>query len=203
MMKIRNVAKSIAVTAAITITAVSSIKAQLMLTTTDACYDNNSQSSNPSTSEIASDLGITTAELGGLLFDTDGGGSGATLNGSYSTSGINTYPVYITYNSGTTVAAATYLVVKDGNSGYFIWNMGSTGTGALNWNGTETLEIPSDLFPPKGNGDISHIEFFGFNAPTPAPVPEASTIIAGLLMLLPLGIGTVRALRKERVMAKI
>jgi hypothetical protein len=34
--------------------------------------------------------------------------------------------------------------------------------------------------------------------PDPAPVPEASTIMAGALMLLPLGIGAVRAIRKER-----
>lgn len=33
----------------------------------------------------------------------------------------------------------------------------------------------------------------------PAPVPEASTVMAGALMLLPLGIGALRALRKERV----
>ncbi|HTR40308.1 MAG TPA: hypothetical protein VMH87_01660 [Pseudomonadales bacterium] len=32
-----------------------------------------------------------------------------------------------------------------------------------------------------------------------APVPEANTVIAGALMLLPLGIGAVRAIRKERV----
>jgi len=32
----------------------------------------------------------------------------------------------------------------------------------------------------------------------PAPVPEASTVMAGALMLLPLGIGAVRAIRKER-----
>ena len=32
-----------------------------------------------------------------------------------------------------------------------------------------------------------------------APVPEPTTIAAGILMLLPLGIGAVRSLRKERV----
>jgi hypothetical protein len=32
-----------------------------------------------------------------------------------------------------------------------------------------------------------------------APVPEPTTIVAGALMLLPLGIGAVRSLRKERV----
>jgi len=33
---------------------------------------------------------------------------------------------------------------------------------------------------------------------TPAPVPEASTVVAGALMLLPLGIGAIRAVRKDR-----
>jgi hypothetical protein len=35
--------------------------------------------------------------------------------------------------------------------------------------------------------------------PAPAPVPEASTIMAGALMILPLGIGAFRAVRKERM----
>jgi len=35
-------------------------------------------------------------------------------------------------------------------------------------------------------------------APVPTPVPEASTVVAGILMLLPLTIGAVRAFRKER-----
>lgn len=34
--------------------------------------------------------------------------------------------------------------------------------------------------------------------PTPAPVPEASTVFAGAMMLLPLGIGAIRALRRSR-----
>lgn len=33
----------------------------------------------------------------------------------------------------------------------------------------------------------------------PAPVPEASTVMAGALMLLPFGIGAIRSLRKERI----
>jgi hypothetical protein len=33
----------------------------------------------------------------------------------------------------------------------------------------------------------------------PSAVPEANTVVAGALMLLPLGIGAVRALRKERI----
>jgi len=37
------------------------------------------------------------------------------------------------------------------------------------------------------------------NAPILAPVPEPSTIAAGILMLLPFGIGAVRSLRKDRI----
>jgi hypothetical protein len=34
--------------------------------------------------------------------------------------------------------------------------------------------------------------------PAPAPVPEASTLLAGALMVLPFGVGAFRALRKDR-----
>ena len=37
--------------------------------------------------------------------------------------------------------------------------------------------------------------------PVPPSVPEASTVFAGALMLLPLGVGTIRALRKEKALA--
>jgi hypothetical protein len=38
----------------------------------------------------------------------------------------------------------------------------------------------------------------GSPIPVPVPVPEASTVLAGALMLLPFGIGAIRSLRKER-----
>jgi hypothetical protein len=41
-------------------------------------------------------------------------------------------------------------------------------------------------------------EAYGDASLTPAPVPEASTMLAGALLLLPLGIGAIRSLRKER-----
>ncbi len=37
----------------------------------------------------------------------------------------------------------------------------------------------------------------GMSVPT-VPIPEASTVVAGILMLLPLGIGVVRSFRKDR-----
>jgi hypothetical protein len=36
--------------------------------------------------------------------------------------------------------------------------------------------------------------------PVPSPVPEASTVMAGALMLLPFGIGAIRSLRRERML---
>ncbi|HUZ07346.1 MAG TPA: hypothetical protein VMV89_07640, partial [Candidatus Paceibacterota bacterium] len=39
----------------------------------------------------------------------------------------------------------------------------------------------------------------GGGSPIPVPVPEASTVMAGALMLLPFGIGAIRSLRKERI----
>jgi hypothetical protein len=36
------------------------------------------------------------------------------------------------------------------------------------------------------------------NIPAPAVIPEASTLLAGAMMILPLGVGTFRSLRKER-----
>ncbi len=39
----------------------------------------------------------------------------------------------------------------------------------------------------------------GANILSPVPVPEPATVVAGALLLLPLGIGAARSLRKERV----
>lgn len=58
-----------------------------------------------------------------------------------------------------------------------------------------TGSIIDDTVGPWGNNPGSG----GTQIPIPAPVPEASTVMAGALMLLPLGIGALRALRKERV----
>jgi hypothetical protein len=41
-------------------------------------------------------------------------------------------------------------------------------------------------------------EAYGSATLTPAPIPEASTMLAGAMMLLPFGIGAIRSLRKER-----
>ena len=48
-------------------------------------------------------------------------------------------------------------------------------------------------------GNVASVDnSFSANTTDLAPVPEASTVMAGALMVLPLGIGAIRALRKER-----
>jgi hypothetical protein len=60
--------------------------------------------------------------------------------------------------------------------GYTVGNLLALGTGA-----TDTSSFSATIA-----------------ASSASPVPEANTIVAGALMLLPLGIGAVRAIRKER-----
>jgi hypothetical protein len=82
-----------------------------------------------------------------------------------------------------------------------VWNFADAGQPTL-----ETVAFTSLVGPTAGTGSLIDGTSgpWGDNpgaggSPIPVPgVPEASTIVAGALMLLPLGIGAVRSLRKER-----
>jgi hypothetical protein len=67
---------------------------------------------------------------------------------------------------------------------------GPGATGAVSADGSG-LVIPIGYFS---------ISWSGGDVPVPAtcPVPEASTLMAGAMMLLPLGIGALRAVRKAK-----
>lgn len=70
----------------------------------------------------------------------------------------------------------------------------------LDYSGTYSSTSISNVVFSYGTDGASTMN----GTPTPnSSVPEASTIMAGALMLLPLGIGTIRALRRERRLAKI
>jgi hypothetical protein len=59
-----------------------------------------------------------------------------------------------------------------------------------------------DYNDPSGELTSGNVGGSAVAVPTPAsgivPVPEASTVMAGAMMLLPLGMGVVRVLRKQR-----
>jgi hypothetical protein len=88
--------------------------------------------------------------------------------------------------------------------GTIIWDFRSAGQPTL-----ETVAFTSLYGPINGTGSINDGNSgpWGDNPgspegatplPVPAPVPEASTVMAGALMLLPFGIGAMRSLRRER-----
>jgi len=61
--------------------------------------------------------------------------------------------------------------------------------------GSVVVDTSAIWFAPNAGGVIDNTTA---NPPILAPVPEPSTVVAGILMLLPFGIGAVRSLRKER-----
>lgn len=85
------------------------------------------------------------------------------------------------------------------------YHLNGNGTGVENFNSyvyvTGTFVISNATVTT-----ISDVQFtFGTPDATidghPVPTPEASTVIAGALMLVPLGVGAIRALRKEKGLA--
>jgi hypothetical protein len=133
-------------------------------------------------------------------------------NGSYISSvlasGVNTISTIASANSATLGATLT----SDFTTASTTYTTSSVGSTSVQWQnnpsateGDYAFGFTSRFGPTPGSGSIidDTVGPWGDNSggnpiPVPAPVPEASTVMAGALMLLPLGIGAVRALRKER-----
>lgn len=82
-----------------------------------------------------------------------------------------------------------------GNSIAFGWGIGSDVT-------SDTVSYTSTLGPTMATFTVNDDDIV-WTAPPPipaptAPVPEASTLMAGAMMILPLGVGLFRAIRKQR-----
>ncbi len=125
---------------------------------------------------------------GSLLYQCDTGGHlNGLLQSSYNcSSGFNSFN-YV----GGSAGQGTCLVIKCNNGGAYVWDIG-------NWNGTDQI---SCNFNPRNFG-CNDFEVYG-NCQNPNPkdtssVPEPSTIIAGALLLLPLGVSSMRVLRRKQ-----
>jgi len=89
--------------------------------------------------------------------------------------------------------------VNDGTDGNVTWNY------QPHTDLAQLIGFTSLYGPAAGSGSLNDgtqgpwgDNATGTSIPVPAPVPEASTVMAGALMLLPFGIGAIRSLRKER-----
>jgi hypothetical protein len=154
-------------------------------------------SDNPSGAGISAAFGG--ASVGGLLYKKDVEGE---LDGSLSSSYTTVFedpqftgPITITWNGGDH-ANATFLLVKDGDAGSYVWDLRGV------WDGKATLTITGNLFVGDNSNfkDVSHVEFWGADVPEIiiVPVPEPATVLASALLLLPFGASMVRIMRKKR-----
>jgi len=138
-----------------------------------------------STPMLDMDVNVTTAGLGTLyIFFTDGA-FGPTSGGHYTlgTSQFNSI-------GGGTASTWVYQgITLLGGGPDSTLNPVQNASGPLN--GSNYYLTLEDVI----NGSISSAD----TTFTSSAVPEANTLVAGALMLLPLGIGAVRAIRKERV----
>lgn len=107
-----------------------------------------------------------------------------------------TTPFSLSIANESSVNGGTYTLYANSN---ITWNYSTAVS-------EDTVSYTSDYPPTLGLGSANDggISWAAGNpggslVPDPTPVPEASTVMAGALMLLPLGIGAVRALRKERI----
>lgn len=159
----------------------------------DVWFDQEAQ---PSDQQLADALGLSLAEAPKVIWkhEFDSGEVGP----YYSYDVVfdpedGTGKAIITWDETLYVNTAkpTYLLVKDGDAGSYLWILTSPV-----WDGKETIEI-LDMFPGGGSA-ISHVEIGGSGAYTDTVIPEPTTVIAGALLLLPFGLSTIRRLRRNK-----
>jgi hypothetical protein len=122
------------------------------------------------------------------------------LNATYSSAAILTSPDYI--------AAAGPNVMTDGPALPFVWTTTSSSAGltaddyaalsgmlSVNGSAIGTYAGSDGVWFVGGYGNVGGSLEVAFNY---TPVPETSTVVAGMLLLLPFGMSTLRILRKTR-----
>jgi hypothetical protein len=125
---------------------------------------------------------------------------GQISNGNFvaeSQNGVTSFAVDASYvvSANQSTLGATGII----GDGYVFWNYSNDTTYS------DTVSFTSDNPPVLGGGSANDgFPSVSWSALAPGgvdvavPVPEASTVLAGLLMVVPLGIGALRAIRKDR-----
>jgi hypothetical protein len=126
----------------------------------------------------------------GLTFAFQVHESGSDFIDHISVSGFNLSSVYIEY-AGTGVAPTEAQLFNG------VLTVDFSPSNVLSGQTSDLIYVFTTATAYAGNGATVD-NSFSANTTDLAPVPEASTVMAGALMVLPLGIGAIRALRKER-----
>lgn len=170
----------------------SSAQAQIVLGTQYTAYLTQLSSAQP-------DLQIkytVTADGSDYLYTyifTVGTLSGSTFTPTTSSSLDKGNPVVsLTVDASYVISASAGGNIYDGD---VVWNYGTPKLSG-------TVSLVSAFLPTLGDAtgnDGAPDVAWASGDEVAVPVPEASTVMAGALMLLPLGIGAIRAVRKERI----
>jgi|GEM_PF-3872815 len=148
---------------------------------------------NPTDNDIADCLGFGDSHLASILcvVNQDGSQSGGWDNAFNFQLNWRGFSMKFNGQDGTPNYPLC-VVVQDSNNNCYVWDIGKS------WNGTDGLDF-SDICE-KGS-HITGITCYG-DTKTPAAtsaVPEPSTIVAGALLLLPLGVSVTRILRRNKI----
>ena len=126
-----------------------------------------------------------------VFVTVDGAASTELVTSSTSYSGTVNTSTYTTGGAGQEVGAGwDYAIAKyDGqNAGYILFYLGGQAA--------DLPQSPADFWTTQ-SGQYGISGWTAFDATTVSPVPEASTYFAAALLLLPLGIKTLRTLRQN------
>jgi len=164
------------------------------------------------------------ANLSGTAYLTQGSSSQPDLQVVYSAIDTSVWTYTYTFTvgnwNGTTFTATTanpanaFAVdasfINPGSPTSAAGGVSTIYSGYINWvystaENSDTVSFTSNYGPTlggaSGNDGAPSVSWSATNPGgtlVAVPVPEASTVVAGALMLLPFGIGAVRSLRKER-----
>ena len=187
----RLLAAAVVITASAFLT--SSANASFLFKYSSSATAHYTNGTNPTDNDIADCLGFDGSKLGSILcvINQDGSQSGG-LNNAFNFL-LKWRGFAMNYNGqGNPSDNPTCVVVQDSNNNCYVWDVSQC------WNGANSLDF-SDICA-KGS-HITSITCYGDNKTpsTATSVPEPSTVIAGALLLLPLGISMTRILRRSKM----